>query len=138
MVRRPVRRESGPLDAVTKGRLPSWFPRKGAVTDEAVTAGVTAIARQQAFVLKKPEIQAAIAEGRKDQQERTEINADRVIREAWNVLTADARELAQVKVGCCRHCWGEGSPLQKTSVRDTCRPGIQGAVSMPGIHDPGC
>ena len=31
-----------------------------------------------------------------------------------------------MKVGCCRHRWGEGSPLQKTSGCDTCRPGIQG------------
>ena len=72
-------------------------------------------AGSQAFdLLKKPEIQAAIAEGRKDQQERTEINADRVIREAWSILTADARELVQVKVGCCRHCWGEGHRYQRT------------------------
>lgn len=64
--------------------------------------------------LAKPVIQAAIAEGRKLQQQRTEITADRVVREAWNIVTADARELVQIKVGCCRHCYGDGHKFQRT------------------------
>lgn len=64
--------------------------------------------------LTKPYIQLAIAEARKAQQERTQITADRVVTEAWNQLTADARELVQVKVGCCRHCYGEGHRRQRT------------------------
>jgi phage terminase small subunit len=34
--------------------------------------------------------------------------------EAWNIVFADPRELVQVKVGCCRHCWGEGYKFQRT------------------------
>lgn len=64
--------------------------------------------------LKKPEIQAAIAIARKAQQERTQITADRVVTEAWNILTADARELVEVKIGCCRHCYGVGHRSQRT------------------------
>lgn len=56
----------------------------------------------------KPYIQAAIADARNVQQERTELDADRVGSEARNVILADPRELVQVKVGCCRHCSGEG------------------------------
>lgn len=64
--------------------------------------------------LKKPEIQLAIAEARRLQQERTNIQADKVVLEAWNIVFADPRELVQVKVGCCRHCYGEGFRRQRT------------------------
>lgn len=56
--------------------------------------------------LAKPNIQAAIAEGRRKQQERTEISADRVLREAWNQVTADARELSALEYHACRYCHG--------------------------------
>lgn len=64
--------------------------------------------------LKKPEIQLAITEARKRQQERTQINADTVVMQAWNIITADPRELVDVKVGCCRCCHGDGFKLQRT------------------------
>lgn len=64
--------------------------------------------------LTKPHIQAAIAEARLRQQERTEITADRVLREAWNQVTADARELTELIVVCCRHCHGAGHRRQRT------------------------
>ncbi len=64
--------------------------------------------------LTKPYIQAAIAEARQAQQQRTEITADRVLREAWNQVTADARELTELVVVCCRHCYGKGHRRQRT------------------------
>ncbi len=64
--------------------------------------------------LTKPNIQAAISQAQKDRAERVGISADRALREAWNVATADARELVQVKVGCCRFCYGEGNRYQRT------------------------
>lgn len=66
--------------------------------------------------LTKPNVQAAIAEARQKQQQRTEITADRVLREAWNQVTADARELTELVVVCCRHCYGEGHLRQRTQV----------------------
>lgn len=65
-------------------------------------------------LLKKPEIQLALSEARKAQQERTGITADRVLREIALIAFADARELSQVIKGCCRHCWGEGHKRQRT------------------------
>ncbi|MFG0381089.1 terminase small subunit [Pseudomonas sp. zbq_18] len=62
--------------------------------------------------LRKPQIVAAIAEARARQQERTEITADRVLREAWHQLTADARELSAVHYNCCRYCHGLGGKYQ--------------------------
>lgn len=64
--------------------------------------------------LKKPEVQLALLNARKAQQERTAITADGALREAWNIATADARELVAVKVGCCRCCYGEGHKYQRT------------------------
>lgn len=72
-------------------------------------------ARQMAAEnLSKPYIQLAIAEARKAQQERTHISADKVVAELALIAFADARELAEVKTGCCRCCWGEGFKFQRT------------------------
>lgn len=65
-------------------------------------------------LLQKTPVSVAIEEGRKRQQERTGIQADRVLLEAWHVATADARELVEVKTGCCRCCYGEGHKHQRT------------------------
>ena len=64
--------------------------------------------------LKKPEIQAAIAKARQEQQERTQITADSVVKEVALIAFADARELVQHVVGSCRHCHGEGFKFQRT------------------------
>lgn len=64
--------------------------------------------------LKKPEIQLAILNARKAQQDRTKITADGILLEAWNIATADHRELVDVKTGCCRCCYGEGHKYQRT------------------------
>ena len=85
-------------------------------TQAAIRAGYSPdTARQMASEnLSKPYIQIAIVDARKRQQARTHIEADRVVLEAWNIVFADPRELVQVKVGCCRHCWGEGFKFQRT------------------------
>ncbi|BEP54527.1 hypothetical protein GmRootV118_17710 [Variovorax sp. V118] len=85
-------------------------------TQAAIRAGYSVdTARQMASEnLAKPYIQIAVADARQRQQERTHIQADRVVLEAWNIVFADPRELVQVKVGCCRHCYGEGFKFQRT------------------------
>ncbi|WP_082033697.1 terminase small subunit [Pseudomonas sp. PI1] len=87
-------------------------------TQAAIRAGYSErTARQMgAENLSKPVIQAAIAAARLEQQKRTQITADRVLREAWNQVTADARELTQLHVGCCRYCHGIGHRFQRTDV----------------------
>lgn len=77
-------------------------------TQAAIRAGYSeSTARQIAAQnLSKLNIQAAITERRAKQQERTEITADRVLREVWNIATADARELSAVVYECCRRCYG--------------------------------
>ncbi|CAN7244668.1 terminase small subunit [Variovorax sp. LjRoot175] len=85
-------------------------------TQAAIRAGYSKrTARSMACEnLTKPDIQVAISAARAEQQERTQITADAVLREAWNIAVADVRELVQVKVGCCRHCHGEGFRRQRT------------------------
>lgn len=64
--------------------------------------------------LIKPNIAAAIQLRKQERQQRTEITADVVLREVWQMFRADARELVEVRVGCCRHCYGEGHRRQRT------------------------
>lgn len=85
-------------------------------TQAAIRAGYSEKSARQmgAENLSKPYIQAAITKAQQERAERTGITADRALREAWNVAIADARELVQVKVGCCRYCYGEGNRYQRT------------------------
>ena len=85
-------------------------------TQAAIRAGYSAnAAAEQGYEhLRKPHIQMAIAEARKAMQERTQITADKVITELALIAFADARELSEVKTGCCRCCWGEGFKFQRT------------------------
>lgn len=85
-------------------------------TQAAIRAGYSPdSARQIASEnLSKPYIQAAISEARRAQQERTHITADRWLLEVALIALADARELVEVKKGCCRNCYGEGHKFQRT------------------------
>ena len=85
-------------------------------TQAVIRAGYSAkSARQIASEnLSKPHIQAAIANARTVQQQRLQIDADKVVKEAWNIVFADPRELVELRVGCCRHCYGEGHKYQRT------------------------
>lgn len=85
-------------------------------TQAAIRAGYSrATAAEQAYdLLRKPQIQAAIAAARRAQQERIHITADRLVLELANIVLADPRELVEVKVGCCRCCYGEGHKRQRT------------------------
>ena len=65
--------------------------------------------------LSKPHIQTAIANARAEQQKRTLIEADKVVTEAWKIVFADPRELVELRIGCCRHCYGEGHKHQRTT-----------------------
>ncbi|AOG22057.1 terminase small subunit [Acidovorax sp. RAC01] len=85
-------------------------------TQAAIRAGYSAHTanEQGSRLLANVSVQAAISIARKAQQERTGITADRVLTEIALVAFADARELVEVRKGCCRHCWGEGFKRQRT------------------------
>lgn len=85
-------------------------------TQAAIRAGYSphTANEQGSQLLAKLSIQRALNAARKAQQERTQITADGVLREAWNIVTADTRELVELKTGCCRCCYGEGHKWQRT------------------------
>jgi phage terminase small subunit len=64
--------------------------------------------------LRKPHVAAAVAAARAKIAQKLEIRAERVLAEAWSMATADARELVEYHVGCCRNCWGAGFKFQRT------------------------
>ena len=73
-----------------------------------------AAAVQASRLLIKPNVLAALEKAKAERAARTGITADRALAEVWATATADPRELVQVKVGCCRCCYGEGHQRQRT------------------------
>lgn len=120
---RRVTAEPAPVATVVS---PGLEPRQQRFVDEylldlnatqaAIRAGYSEkTARQMgAENLSKPAIQAAISQAQKARAERTGINSDALLLQAWQIAFADPRELVETKVGCCRHCWGENFKRQRT------------------------
>lgn len=65
-------------------------------------------------LLKKPRIRAEIARLDSIKAARLEIDTDKVLLDALQVLFADARDLIEYRVGACRNCYGEGHGYQRT------------------------
>ncbi|WP_339119187.1 terminase small subunit [Halomonas sp. BMC6] len=63
-------------------------------------------------LLSNAKVAAAIQERMGARSERTDITADKVLQRWWEIATADAAELTQVRRGCCRYCHGEDHLFQ--------------------------
>lgn len=83
------------------------YPRSTKWKDDSVHNKASALMRNAQVAARVAELQAAIAE-------RAEVKAADVLREAYNILLADPRELVSYIVHCCRHCYGEGFRYQRT------------------------
>jgi len=83
-------------------------------TQAAIRAGYSAATAEVIGYenLRKPVIASAIAVEREAQAERTNITADAVLRQWWQIASADANELMQFRRVCCRHCHGLGHAYQ--------------------------
>lgn len=116
-------------------------------TQAAIRAGYSArtapeqASRLLANVKVAAEIQKAIAA----RAERTDISADRVVKEAWSILTADPREFMEYRIGCCRYCWGKDHRYQRTAAEFEsaesgyamrCEAAIQEGKPLEGEFDP--
>lgn len=66
-------------------------------------------------LLGKTGVRAAVDAAIAKRSERTAINADDALKEAWNILTSDANGLVEFRRTCCRHCHGEGNRYQFTA-----------------------
>lgn len=89
-------------------------------TQAAIRAGYSKkTAGSQAHdLLKKPEIQARLAELKGEIAERLRIEQDEVFNRWWNTANADPNELTQHRRGACRYCHGEDGLFQWKSLRE--------------------
>ncbi|QIL80768.1 terminase small subunit [Diaphorobacter sp. HDW4A] len=79
-------------------------------TQAAVKAGYSknTAASQGARLLRNVKVQEFVREFSKAVVERAEVKAEDVVRRLNQMLMADPRELVEVFVACCRHCYGIG------------------------------
>lgn len=64
--------------------------------------------------LSKPHIAAEIEKARQKTANKLEITRERVLAEAWGILTADVNDLVEYRRRCCRHCYGIDFGFQRT------------------------
>lgn len=69
-------------------------------------------------LLKKPEIQARLAELKVEIAARLQIDQDEVFNRWWNTANADPNELTQHRRGSCRYCHGVDGLFQWKSIRE--------------------
>lgn len=85
-------------------------------TQAAIEAGYAEVgaASQASYLLKKPNIRAAIEEQRENIRVRSEITVEAVLRRWWEIANADPNEITQVRRVGCRHCHGVAFAYQWT------------------------
>lgn len=65
-------------------------------------------------LLKDAQIRGQIQRLLDERATLTGITADRVLVSLWELSAVDPNEVVQVRVGCCRHCWGQSNGYQRT------------------------
>lgn len=85
-------------------------------TQAAIRAGFSAhsAAAIGHELLRFPDVKAAVDILLAERARRVEATADIVLRELVDLATADPRELTEVRVVCCRCCWGINNRYQYT------------------------
>lgn len=86
-------------------------------TQAAIRAGYSpkTANEQGARLLVNVSIQQALQKAMKDREQRTVVTADRVVQELWNIVTADANDIVELRRCCCRYCWGINNRYQLTA-----------------------
>jgi hypothetical protein len=89
-------------------------------TQAAIRAGYTQAAAERTGLrlLTSPAVQAAIEEAKKARSDRTEIEADEVLRQIYAIAMADPNGLVSFRRECCRYCWGTGHAWQFRTERE--------------------
>lgn len=65
-------------------------------------------------LLGHPAVTGAIQIAKRRRQSRTEVFGDEIVRRWYEAWSTDVNELVQLRIGCCRFCWGEGFQYQRT------------------------
>lgn len=63
-------------------------------------------------LLSQAKVQAALKIAQDERAERTKVTADKVLTYLWEIATADANSLSEVRRVCCRHCYGKNFNFQ--------------------------
>lgn len=71
-------------------------------------------ANQAHRMLKRPHVKDEIDRRMKEISKNTNVTAERVLKETFNILTADVNDLVEYRRTCCRHCWGIDFGYQRT------------------------
>jgi len=65
-------------------------------------------------LLGRPDILELVQKRMQRIEKSTQITSERVLQEAWGVLTADVNDLVEFRRRCCRHCYGIDFGYQRT------------------------
>jgi len=65
-------------------------------------------------LLARADVQEMIEQRELERSKRTKITADNVLRDMYEIATADASEYSEIRVGCCRYCYGKDHRYQRT------------------------
>jgi len=90
---------------------------------------------QSSRLLSNAKVSTFVEKALAERAKRTEITADRVVKEAWAIMTADPRELVEHRVGCCRYCWGTGNRYQRTAAEMLRDENAYSAAAEKAIED---
>lgn len=85
-------------------------------TQAAIRAGYAerSAAMQASRLLTKDKVQEFVRQANARIVERAEVDGAAVVRRLNDMMLADPRELVEVYVSCCRHCYGVGHDYQYT------------------------
>lgn len=62
--------------------------------------------------LRIPKVAAALKVAQDALAARTKVTQEKVLEKLWQIATADANDIMQLRRGCCRHCYGKGHAFQ--------------------------
>ena len=84
------------------------------ITKAAIRAGYSPkTAKQQGSrQFAREDTQALIQAEMRKREQRTEITADAVLKQWWDIATADPNEIICLRRVCCRHCYGKDFEYQ--------------------------
>lgn len=67
------------------------------------------------WLMRHPKVKPRIEAALQQRLAELKLNGDRVLRDLWDILMADANELIEHRRACCRYCYGAGFKYQRTA-----------------------
>lgn len=96
------------------------FAREYVIDHNAQAAAIRAgyaesnAASKGCHLLDRPDVRELVEKHMARAEANSGIKAERVLQEAWCILTADVNDLVEFRRRCCRHCYGIDFGYQRT------------------------